>query len=245
VEVEDRERVAGLVGCRVEVAIKGEEEEGAAGLVGTLDEVRDDGIALSEISDLGSGPTLFCPWRSLRRVRDRLPWFMPPHGEELEPGEPTPGSEYYEIYESRQAAVEEITPEPPPERREASARTLERVVPVAQKRTVGGITVALTSLELYGDGVGILRWRISHDPVSGNFMLEPDFEIRDGAGAVLPWSPQGAGASDREADGEIEIRRLPEAGELWIKVSRVASGAWDGEEGGPSYDGPWIFRFTT
>jgi len=75
-------------------------------------------------------------------------------------------------------------------------------------------------------------------------MLEPDFEIRDVSGSVLPWSPQGASASDREADGEIEVRRLPEVGELRVEVSRVASGAWDGEEGGPSYDGPWIFSFS-
>jgi len=135
VELEDRERVAGLVGRRVEVAIGGEGGEGAAGLVAMLDEVRDGGIVLSEISELGSGPTLFCPWGSLRRVRDRLPWFAPPHGE---PGGGSQGSEYYEVYESREPSAAEIDPETPPERREASARTLVRVVPVAQKRSVGG-----------------------------------------------------------------------------------------------------------
>ncbi len=31
-------------------------------IIATLDEVRDDGIVLSEmIGELGSGPTLFCP----------------------------------------------------------------------------------------------------------------------------------------------------------------------------------------
>ncbi len=239
--VEDRERVAGLVGRKVEVALVG--EEGAAGLVATLDEVRDEGIVLSEVSELGSGPILFCPWGSLRRVRGRLPWFVPPHGE-LEPGEQTPGSECYEVYELGQPPAGEITPEPLLERREASATTLERVVPVAQKRTVGEITLALTSLELYGEGIGILRWLISHPSVSGSFMLEPDFEFRDASGRVLPWSPRGAGASDTEADGEVEIRTLPGSGTVVVEVSRVASGAWDGEAEGPSYDGPWTFSIS-
>ena len=50
-----------------------------AGMVATLDEVRDDGVVLSEMSELGPGPTMFCPWDSLRRLRDRpvrylIPW---------------------------------------------------------------------------------------------------------------------------------------------------------------------------
>ena len=32
-----------------------------AGMVATLDEVRDDGVILSEIGELGPGPTMFCP----------------------------------------------------------------------------------------------------------------------------------------------------------------------------------------
>ena len=49
--------------------------------IGTLDEVRDDGIALSGIGELGPGPTMFCPWDSLGRVRKRPPWLGPPHKE--------------------------------------------------------------------------------------------------------------------------------------------------------------------
>jgi hypothetical protein len=240
--VEDRERVAALVGRKVAVNLHNVEASGVE-LIATLDEVREDGIWLSEIGELGPGPMLFCPWDSLRQVRERPPWLRPPH-EEPPPDEATGDREFYHLHEVIEVPEEEIVPETFPERREASARTLERVVPVVQKQTVGGITVALTSLELYGEGVGVLRWRISHHPVSGVFMLEPDFEIRDGSGRVLPWSPRGAGASDTEVDGEIEVRSLPESGTVVVVASRVASGAWDEDEEGPSYDGPWTFRFS-
>src|SRR5215218_6117067 len=118
--MDDRNRVVGLVGHKVAVSLNNVEARGVE-LIGTLDEVRDDGIVLSEISELGPGPTMFCPWDSLRRVRDRLPWFMPPH-EESKP------DEYYELYEHREVPPEEIEPEPPVERRRASARNLDRVV---------------------------------------------------------------------------------------------------------------------
>lgn len=251
VEVRDRERVAGLVGRRVEAAIAGEEGEGAAKLVATLEEVRDDGVVLSEVSELGPGPILFCPWGSLRLVRGWRPWFEPPDGEP-EPGEPTPGSEFYDIYESRQPPAAETAPEPrADERREASARTLERAVPVAQRRTVGGITVAIASLELYGEGLGMLRWQVSfeEDPYRGAGDVgipEPRFEIRDGSGRALPWTPRGAGGHDGQADGEAEVRELPEAGEVEVVVARLVADAYeDGwyQGDGPSFEGPWAFRF--
>jgi hypothetical protein len=58
--------------------------------------VRDDGIVLSEIGELGPGPTLFCPWNSLKRVRDRPPWIRPPY-EEPEPLEAPLEQEFYEL----------------------------------------------------------------------------------------------------------------------------------------------------
>ncbi len=214
-------------------------------IVATLEALRDDGIVLSEVGELGPGPTVFCPWGSLHRIRERPPWLPPPHEESEEEG-------YVEIGE---AQVEEAGPQPPVERRrEPSARTLERVVPVAQKQSVADVTVALTSLELYGAGVGILRWRLSlggealqDEPGFGFGIPEPVFEIRDGVGRPLPWSPRGGGASDGESDGEIEVRELPEAGDLRIEVARLAADAY-GPEGdhlgeGPSLYGPWSFRF--
>ena len=96
-------------------------------IVATLEEVRDGGVMLPEVGELGPGTTIFCPWDSLPRVRDRPPWLAPPNEE--------PGPEEWEAYEMREvSAAEETTPEEPVERRrEPSARTLERVVPIAQR----------------------------------------------------------------------------------------------------------------
>ncbi len=101
---------------------------------------------------------MFCPWDPLKRAPERPPWLRPPHAE---PG-PEEARLEQEFYELREATAEEVAPEPPDEHRRASARNLDRVVPVAQRQTVGEITVAITSLELFGEGgVGILRYRIS------------------------------------------------------------------------------------
>jgi hypothetical protein len=243
----DREELIALVDQKVAVRLKNV-EAGGVEIIATLDEVRADGIVLREVGELGPGPTVFCPWRSLHRIRERPPFLRPPH-EELEDG-----SEEGHV-EIREAPVGEAGPRPPVERRrEPSARTLERVVPVAQGRSVGDVTVALTSLELYGAGVGVLRWRVSlgeealrGEPDFGFGIPEPVFEIQDSTGRLLPWSPRGGGASDRESDGEIEVWELPEAGHLWIEVVRLAADAYgpDGDHlgEGPSLDGPWSFRF--
>ena len=156
------------------------------GIVATLDEVRHDGVVLSEVDELGPGPTIYCPWDSLRRVRDRLPFFMPPH-EEPEP------DEYYELYEHREVSPEEIEPETSVERPRASARNLDRVVPIGQRQTVNEVTAALASLELFGEGVGILRYLVSYE--TGMFEVgygipEPELVVRDGSGRELPWSPR-------------------------------------------------------
>ena len=234
--MDDRERVFRLVGRRVAVALGN-----GVGIVATLDEVRHDGVVLSEISELGPGPTMFCPWDSLRRVRDRLPFFMPPH-EEPEP------DEYYELYEHREVSPEEIEPETSVERPRASARNLDRVVPIGQRRTVGEITLALSSLEFFGEGVGVLRYRISYGAGMFYGLAEPEFVVRDASGRELPWSPQGGGGSDTESDGEVEVRDLPEAGELEVGVTRLVSLVFDEEAGEEvvedSYDGPWTFSFS-
>ena len=73
----DREELSGLVGREVVVGLN-HPEAGGVEVLATLHEVRRDGIVLSEIVDLVPGPTLFCPWDSFRRVRDRPPWFVPP-----------------------------------------------------------------------------------------------------------------------------------------------------------------------
>lgn len=245
----NRDEISGLVGHKVAVRLKNLEARGVE-LTATLDEAREDGVILSEIGELGPGPTLFCPWESLHRVRDRPPWLAPPHEE--------PGPAEGGAYEMRELhAEQEEAPSPLPERhREPSARTLERVVPIAQRQSVGGITVALASLELHGGGLGALRWRVSFgeealraDPDLGFFgIFEPDFEVRDGEGRILPWAARGAGGHDGEAGGEAEVRDLPDGGEIKVVVRRLVADAY-GPEGeyegeGPSYEGPWAFRFT-
>ena len=237
--LDDRNRVSRLVGHKVAVV-----PGNGAGMVATLEDVRDEGIVLSEIDELGPGPTLICTWGSLRRLRE--PYFMPPH-------EAPESDEYYELYEHREVppeevAPEEVAPELPVERRRDSAKNLQSVVPIAQRRTVGGIAVALTSLELFEEGVGVLRYRISYEP--GMFEGEipiPELVVRDEPGGELPWSPQGGGSGTGEADGEVEICDLPETGELEIEVTRLLSLAFDEEAGEEvveeSYAGPWTFSF--
>jgi hypothetical protein len=244
--VDDRDRVFVLVGHRVAARLE------SAEIIATLDEVRDDGVVLSEIGELGPGPTMFCPWDSLRRIRDRPPWLRMPH-EEPVPAEAPLEQEFYELYEHREISPGETEPEPYVERRRASARNLDRVVPIARRRAIGEVTLALTSLELFGEGVGVLRYRISYE--AGMFeggdrfggIPEPELIVRDGSGRELPWSPQGSSSSTDEADGEVEVRDLPEAGELEVEVARLVSLVYDEETGGEvvedSYDGPWTFRF--
>jgi hypothetical protein len=42
------------------------------------------------------------------------------------------------------------------------------------------------------------------------------------------------------------VEGLPETGELEVEVPRLVADAYEGGEhvgDGPSYDGPWVFRF--
>lgn len=247
----NREDVSGLVGRKVAIRLTNVEARGVE-MVATLAEVREDGVVLSEVGEIGPGPTMFCPWESLHQVRERPSWLRPPHEE---PGDGPEDPAGHESFEVREFPAEEEGPELPVERRrETSAHNLERVVPIAQKRAVDDVTVALASLELYGEGVGVLQWRLSlgesafrEEPDFGFGIPEPVFEIRDGAGRELPWFPQSSGASDGEADGDVRVEGLPETGELEVEVPRLVADAYeDGEYtgDGPSYEGPWSFRFS-
>jgi hypothetical protein len=204
--VEDR--VAGLVGHKVAVRLTNV-EAGSLEILAVLAEVRDDGIVLSEIGELGPGPTMFCPWDSLRRVRERPPWLRSPYDE---PG-PVEAPLEREFYELREATAEELAPERP----------------VAQRQTVGEITVAITSLELFGEGVGVLRYRISYDGGTFYRLPEPELISRDGSGRDLPWSPQGSSGNEREADGEVGVRDLPDVGEVEVVVTRLVALVFDEE----------------
>ena len=52
-------------------------------MLAKLEEVRDDGILLSEMSELGPRPTMFCPWDSLKRYSQWMPWLGMPHERRL------------------------------------------------------------------------------------------------------------------------------------------------------------------
>ena len=114
--MEDRDRVFPLVGHKVAVNLDNVEARGVE-IIGTLAEVRDEGIVLSEVGELGSGPTMFCSWDSLRRVRERPPWLKPPH-EEPDPEKAHQEQEFFELWE---VTPEEAAPEPPEQRRRAAA----------------------------------------------------------------------------------------------------------------------------
>lgn len=172
-------------------------------ILATLDEVGEDGTKVSHIVELGQGPVMSCPWTSVRDVKlqssSRPPFDDDEFGMLAPHGEP-----------ENEANVPDRLPQ-------TSARTLERVVPVAQKSSVGGITVVISSLEIYEGGIGVLRWQVhfGEDQLryGGDFGIpEPYFEIRDSEGHTLPWAPQGGGASGRDADGDVRVGELPDAG---------------------------------
>lgn len=78
------------MGRKVAVALSN-----GVGIVATFDEVRHEGVMLSEISELGPRPTMFCPWGSMNhgsRARTRR---SEPHGQPEQ-------DEYYELYEYRE-----------------------------------------------------------------------------------------------------------------------------------------------
>ena len=121
--------------------------------------------------------------------------------------------------------VPEVTlqgePEMVPERfRGASARTLERVAPVVQGSSSGGMPVALASTELHGDRDCVSRFSISS---SAEHLGMPESEVlvRDIPGrscAVLPYS---AGSSGSDAEVSLYALGLPEPTEPEVEFSRV------------------------
>lgn len=244
----ERDAVTELVGRKVAVRLNTAEETGVE-IVATLADVREDAIVLSEVGELGSGPIMICPWESLRRVRERPPWLAPPGEEPAEYSEETVAFQVEETLEG---------PDLPPidgysEWREALAENLQRVVPIAQRETVDGITVALVCLELFGEGLGVLSYRISVARGGGNCSFygvpEPEMSLLAPSGNALPCSPMAGGGSDVESDGKVEVRDLPEAGRLEVMVERLVVREWDPEAGeevseDDTYEGPWAFHLT-
>ena len=72
---------------------------------------------------------------------------------------------------------------------------------------------------------------------------EPELIVRDESDRILPWSLRG-GSTD-EAAGEVEVRDLPDIGEIEVEVVRLMLMVFDEEVAEDSYDGPWTFSFST
>lgn len=181
-----------------------------------------------------------------------------------------------------------MTEQEPPGYWHPAATTVRRVVPVAQKRKVSGLTVALSFLEIHEGGNGFLRFLMRQDrPTRWRALTIPRLEvrIRDGSGHPLETREDGSGSSMQssyatlESNASLLVFGLPETGDIDIEVLRVVNLKMDSpllyfsmrleevlhrqtsdgqlrEEGrlsrisrrligeeGPSWEGPWTFRF--
>jgi hypothetical protein len=178
---------------------------------------------------------MFCPWDSIRQVRPQSAFGRVPH-------ERAPESEVW--LEERSG----VGPEPvpiPEEFRGASARTLQRVVPVVQKVSVGGVTAALASVELHEGGTGVLRFLISSDTEYLG-MPEPEVSVRDDSGRSYVVLPDHAGSSGGEVEVSMHALGLPEPADLEVEITRLTE--FDHRHGDlevASWEGPWTFRFST
>lgn len=127
-----------------------------------------------------------------------------------------------------------------------TARNLNRVVAIGAKETVEGITVALTAFEVYENDNGILRYLISFDPGgvrSFSALPKPHIEVVDESGNSLPANPFEGGASERNANGLVQVAGLPASGNLRVQILRIFSTKFITDVEGPTWDGPWVFDF--
>ena len=125
----------------------------------------------------------------------------------------------------------------------SNACTLRKVVPIAQRREAGGVTVALSTLELYEGGEGVLRYLVSHDPTvfEGG---DPELEIRDASGRHYGWDLEGNSGVPGEEEGTLRLFDLPDSGEIEVAVVRLV--CTEGPEGAvvEALEGPWEFRLS-
>ena len=128
----------------------------------------------------------------------------------------------------------------------SNARTLQKVVPIAQRREAGGITVALSALELYEGGEGILRYLISHDPEAAfeGGGPEPEMEVRDGLGRRYGWGPEGYSGGPGETEGTLRLVDLPDSGDLAGRVVRVVRTEPTDAAVSEGREGPWGLRLS-
>ncbi len=127
------------------------------------------------------------------------------------------------------------------------ATTLERVVSISEKQRSGNLTVALTSLEMYAEGNGVLRYLMEIDETSSVRFVGvpiPEMVITDDSGTELRNRFEGGSSSDRVAAGEIDVFDLSDAAKLTARVERIGYSEESLErrklEAKP-IEGTWIF----
>lgn len=103
------------------------------------------------------------------------------------------------------------------------ATTLRRVISIAEKRKSGGLTLALTSLEIYAEGNGVLRYLLEMDKTNGTRFAtipKPQFVITDDSGSELRNHFEEGGSSGRVAAGALNVFGLG-SGKLIVRVERI------------------------
>ncbi|MEJ7842637.1 MAG: hypothetical protein WKF95_12785 [Rubrobacter sp.] len=104
------------------------------------------------------------------------------------------------------------------------ATTLERVIPISEKQKSGGLTLALTSLEIYAEGNGVLRYLMEVDEASGVSFVsipKPQFVITNDSGSELRNHFEEGSSSDRVAAGALNVFDLSCSGKLTVRVERI------------------------
>ncbi len=209
-------------------------EEGDVGMFGKLEDVHEGGVVLSLSGPTRAeeelGPVLFYPWSSVEVLRLRVA-----------PGEQETREEPHGRVGEARVSFERY-----------DARALLKVVPVAQRRSAAGITVALSALEVYEGGRSLLRYSVSPDPGTeagpgGRPMRHcvPEVLVRDERGRSYEALQGSVRASRNTADGELHVVGLPESGtsELEVEVVRLFEELPVAPRRGEHVDGPWVFSF--
>lgn len=125
-----------------------------------------------------------------------------------------------------------MTGQEPPGHWHPTAKSLQRVVPVAQKRKASGLTVALSFLEIHEEGNGFLRFLMRQDrPTRWRALTIPRLEVRtrDDSGRLLETQEDGGGSSMQssyatlESNASILVFGLPESGYIDVELLRVVN----------------------
>jgi hypothetical protein len=209
--------------------------ENVAGMFGKLEDVHDGGVVLSwkgpTRAEEELGPVLFYPWSAIESLRLRVP-----------PGEQETREEPHDRVGEVKVSFERY-----------DARALLKVVPVAQRRSAAGITVALSALDIYEGGRSLLRYSVSPDPGTeagpGGGPVRyfvPEVLVRDERGRSYEALQGSVRSSGSTADGELHVVGLPESGTsaLEVEVLRLFEEPPVAPRRGEPLAGPWVFKFS-